>query len=1139
MIVSIVPADVGKPTIRLEKAKVQDGSCYWKNAVYETVKFVQEPKSGKIHERIYHFIVGTGSSKAGVVGEASIDFSSYALSTKISSVSLPLKNSKSETFLHVSIQRMPESFDQREVEEIENVRLNSEDRSLRAQLSNGEIDGNVKTNSIEDPPPLNKSINPNVEMNGKRRTSSGSDITMSSSDSSLGLDTPQEIQVKTENIHQERNNFFSSSNNGLLLQRPTSEASGVVYKDCQKSWEWLGGMALEASTDDSSGTPRETLVRVVSEEAPDTVVEKLKYELTALARQAEMSELELQTLRKQIVKESKRGQDLSREIIKLKEERNNFKEECEKLKTFQSRFDEAKARNTLQFEGADPQALVEELRQELNYEKDLNNNLRVQLQKTQESNSELILAVHDLDEMLEQKNKEIADLVDKLAPFGCAESMQELKYKCETDDDDADQKALEELVKDHSDAKDAYFLEQKLMDLQSEIEIYRRERDEVEMQMEQLALDYEILKQENHDMSHKLEQSQLQEQLKMQYECSSSYATLNELEAQIESLEKELSMRSQEFSDSLNTISELESQIKNLENELKHRSQEYSESLITTKDLEARVKNFEGELKNRSQEHSGSLITIKQLEDHIKALEEELENQARGFETDLQALTCAKVEQEQRAIQAEETLRKMRWRNVSTAEHLQEEFKKLSTQMASTFESNESLATKALAEANELRLQKTRLEEKLQKASESLQKVREHYESRLHELSGLAVSKSNQAEELQSVVEDKSMQLEHQLKHAEEIQAQLAQEITILKTEIETLVTENKALSKIAEERAALASELVELRKSFVELELQFNQGNNEKAELESRIILVKEKAEQSVVDLHNMTCIKDEKELMAKNLQLEVEALKAHCNELKQTLSGDELEKEKLRKQVLQLKSDLKKKEDAFSSMEKKHKDCNGRVIVPDGAKATLKNNKLQPAYRGNREVANLKDKIKSLEDQIKLKETALEKSENSFLEKEKNLQNKIEELEQILHTLSHNTTSLCKQKSDKATEVSEDLMLNGGLVEVTATAENLCNMDSILGDNDSQSSGIRRIGDDSLEKESTSFLIDDSRKFEELLCEITLLKDRNKLMEDELKEMQERYSEISLKFAEVEGERQQLVMRLRNLKNAKKSHA
>lgn len=56
-------------------------------------------------------------------------------------------------------------------------------------------------------------------------------------------------------------------------------------------------------------------------------------------------------------------------------------------------------------------------------------------------------------------------------------------------------------------------------------------------------------------------------------------------------------------------------------------------------------------------------------------------------------------------------------------------------------------------------------------------------------------------------------------------------------------------------------------------------------------------------------------------------------------------------------------------------------------------------------------------------------------------------------------------------------------------------------------------------------------------LINEIASLKEGNKHMAVELKEMQERYSEISLKFAEVEGERQQLVMTLRNLRNGKKT--
>lgn len=63
------------------------------------------------------------------------------------------------------------------------------------------------------------------------------------------------------------------------------------------------------------------------------------------------------------------------------------------------------------------------------------------------------------------------------------------------------------------------------------------------------------------------------------------------------------------------------------------------------------------------------------------------------------------------------------------------------------------------------------------------------------------------------------------------------------------------------------------------------------------------------------------------------------------------------------------------------------------------------------------------------------------------------------------------------------------------------------------------------------------DQSEIADLLSEMPLLKERNKTMEIELKEMEERYSEISLKFAEVEGERQKLVMTIRNLKNAKKN--
>jgi len=38
---------------------MRENGCFWENPVYETVKFIQDPKTGKIQERIYHFSIST------------------------------------------------------------------------------------------------------------------------------------------------------------------------------------------------------------------------------------------------------------------------------------------------------------------------------------------------------------------------------------------------------------------------------------------------------------------------------------------------------------------------------------------------------------------------------------------------------------------------------------------------------------------------------------------------------------------------------------------------------------------------------------------------------------------------------------------------------------------------------------------------------------------------------------------------------------------------------------------------------------------------------------------------------------------------------------------------------------------------
>ncbi|XP_065858237.1 intracellular protein transport protein USO1-like isoform X2 [Euphorbia lathyris] len=1076
LMISVVPGDVGKPTAKLEKGIIREGSCRWESPIYETVKFTQDARTAKINERLYHFIVSTGSSKINLIGEVSIDLATYAEATKASTVSLPLKNSKSNAVLHISIQRLQGNTNQRVVEETEDANIKTHNTTLNTLLSNSDVDEGIRSKSNE-VRRLNDA-NHNAELNGARRISSGSDITMSSSDSSSGLNTPREIRLRNS-ILQDPTNFLSSQSHASTPHKATADASVTVYEGHhqQSQWEWSADSDHGISTDDSVHGSQGTLTLERSQGTSDVEIEKMKAEMVALARQAELSELELQTLRKQIVKESKRGQDLLREIAGLKGERDSFKAECEKLKAFQKRVEDAKSKNRSHFEGGDPQIFLDEIRQELNHEKDLNANLRLQLQKTQESNAELILAVQDLEEMLERKNREV---FDSSKVSGSSDM-----FRSETDDDE-EQKALEEIVKEHRGAKETYVLEQKVIDLNNEIEMYRREKDELEMQVEQLALDYEILKQENHDMSYKLEQSQLQEQLKMQYECSSSFDNMNELEAQIESLENDL--------------------------------------------------------KKQCTEHSDSLVIIGELENHIKSLEDELEKQAQRFEADLEAVTNAKIEQEKKAIQAEEALRKTRWKNANTAEKLQEEVKRLSVQMASTFEVNEKVAMKAIAEADELQILKSQLEQMLHKANEELRTVRDDYGAKLNGLTNQLNLKMEQIEQLLVEIDDKSKQLEHQKKHNEELAGSYSEETLRLKSELEKHTIESSVLSELTEQRENMRAELQQLKVSLEHNEELVQKGNVERNELVSALALVKKEAEKLMEELSRMTSLKDEKEIAMEILQTEVNALKAQCQDLKHSLCEDELDKEKLRKQVFQLKGDLKKKDDTISSIEKKLKESNRRTTLSDSTKTSPRNNKSAPVLHGSKEASNLREKIKLLEGQIILKETSLENSANSFLEKERDLLDKIEELEKQVEELNQKSTMFSDNPCQKFHEdsISNGITSDGCLAEDTRSTDvNLSSMAQVPKQNGNAKALLNsdQIISEQEEKEKTRAVGNGYCNNNKLLSELESFKEKNELMENELKEMQERYSEISLKLAEVEGERQQLVMTVRNLKNSKKS--
>ncbi|PKI65338.1 hypothetical protein CRG98_014302 [Punica granatum] len=815
---SVVAGDTGKPTVRLEKAVIGDGGCRWESPVYETVKFSRDPKTGKLHERVYHFILSTGTGKSGFVGEVSVDFAEYSEATKASSVSLPIKNSNAKAaLLHVSIQRQPDTVDQREVEENEGAKNKVRDRSLRSQFNNSDREEIIDGTSTEDVPALNQTIR-NVVENGNFSTSSGSDHT-TSSESSSGLNTPRENTARSNNIIQrEPNGIFSSLSSVNLHHEPVTEGAIVVYEGYPKS-------QLEHSHSFSQDSE-------VSEEAgPGTELDRLRSKLSSLARQADLSDLELQTLRKQIVKESKRAQELSREVITLKEERDSLKGENRNLRAINERFEATKTKKSkLQYDGRD----IQELFEELNYEKSLNSDLRLQLQKTQESNTELILAVRDLEEMLEKKDMEISNLGGKLGT---------------SDEEDEEQKALEAIVRGQKDAKETYLLEQKILDLHGEVEIYRRDRDELEIQMEQLALDYEILKQKHHEISYKWEQSQLQEQLKLQYECC-SFGNEKEWESKVARLESELQMRSEEFTESLATIIQLESKIKVLESELQTRSEEFTGSLAALSELKSKIQRLEGELQTKSDEFTDSLATISELESNVRRLEGELKMKSEELSDSL----ASRSELE------------------SQVERLEGEVKKRSE------ESSDSLAT--ISE----------LESKIERLEGEDKKMSEELSTSLATISELETQVKDLEEEMESRAQEFENDLRDELEEKNVKVGALESELETLKIQCDELkgaVLEDEAekeslrkeVLEVAEELKKKESALLIIEKKLEEGYLQNNKcslvecsGNEEVTSLQEIIRILKgqiKERETELEGLENSFCEKD-KEFTTKIVDLE-----------------------------------------------------------------------------------------------------------------------------------------------------------------------------------------------------------------------------------------------------------------------------
>ncbi|XP_028806198.1 golgin subfamily A member 6-like protein 22 isoform X1 [Neltuma alba] len=897
LMISLVPDDVGKPTVKLEKTAVQEGTCVWENPVFESVKLVQDSKSGKIHEKIYHFVVATGSSKSGYLGEASVDFADFIAETEPLTVSLPLKFANSGAILHVTIQNVEGCTEQR----------NMEDGALEL-YNDGSLNHQLSFHSTDD-----SSYNVEDCRLGNTRSGYSEENANSELASSFRLNYGT-VQASTKETHMRR----------------------------RSNTDWSPGSTSDGSLGDWTNSLEDNHPKDRLRDHSDNASEKLKSEIASLKRQVEVSGLELESLRRQVAKESSRGQSMSAQIISLREERDVLKTKCEQLESQRNSNDETKTTKTLQSEVKDVRLQLKATREELVYEKELNSNLQIQLQKTQNSNSELLLAVEDLEAMLEQKNKEISDL--------------------------SSSRKSRSITNEPIDTTEVDLLKRKIAELNGEIDTYSKQNEELNKDITELTSEYELLRKENLDISLRLKQEEAQ-QIMLQNENSASLATIQKLDSQVEILE--------------------------------------------------------GKIQQQTDEISECLVCINELESQVKSLEKELKMQAEKFEDDLNAMKCEKIEQEERAKQFEEALKKTRQNNAIASERFEEEYRMLSVEMSSKIEENEKTTKRAVAEVDELRQQNKLMEEMLQKCNQELRLITDQNELKHQELLNQINLKEKEMEQMSEELENKSKQLEEAQRHRKEKDEAFSVQMQMLRSEIKKLMAGENKLSK----------------------------------SMENGTVISKQEEHREINDL--------EKEFPLNALLSELQIFKMQHDKLKHNMHNEQVEKENMKNKISQLQGEMKKKEAELNIMEKKIKSNKGRV----------------PAAHVN---LDSKDECAAAPSSTK---ASTKKTKSETLK-------------------GTNATSAPNGKSEEKGTSGKSA---GGEVR---GAPNRSESQTCFHDNQNGEC-------------NTSKLMD----------EVAMLKDRNKNMEKELKEMEDRYSEISLKFAEVEGERQQLVMAVRNLKNGKKN--
>ncbi|KAK4272808.1 hypothetical protein QN277_021313 [Acacia crassicarpa] len=433
LFVSIISTENGKALAKSSKAIVRNGSCQWTDIISHSILVSRDNSSKEIEDCLLKLLVATGSSRSSILGEATVNMASYMSSTEAIPLSIPLNKCNHGTFLHVTVQCLTPrtKFSDQESKQtnshINDVNTKNHDVAVKSNVSDCSHVESAESSSTK---ALNfTSSLGEFESRETNFSGSGSHCSYNSAEGSIGKGnlSPSVDSRDDEQSPRGRQDPTSSLKSVSDCNYHTHNFSQPSHSSLNSRTTELGNLS---STQVVGASSMSMNTFKSSQEGAGESTEELRAEAKIWEMNARKLMVDLETLRTEFSDQSKNLANMGRELSAAHAERDNLKTEIEQLKlSLEHALESQKVFEVSNSQGEYVPEIERPLQDELEFQKESNANLSLQLKKSQEANIQLVSVLQELEGTIEQQQMEIKNLSESPLKFSDVENSFQLSIE--------------------------------------------------------------------------------------------------------------------------------------------------------------------------------------------------------------------------------------------------------------------------------------------------------------------------------------------------------------------------------------------------------------------------------------------------------------------------------------------------------------------------------------------------------------------------------------------------------------------------------------------------------------------------------------------------------------------------------------